>query len=331
MLSVFGRHMSKPMKRDRCSHPLETKDMIRAEDVSKKFGEVVAVDHVTLDIPRGTILGMIGPNGAGKTTLVRMMVGILRPTSGTCYIAEKPSYLLNSQERARMGYMTQQKALYPDLTARENLEFFTKSYGIDDSTRRNQLIAHASELTKITDSMDRPVEVLSGGTIQRLSLACAIAHDPDLIFLDEPTVGVSPDLRMEFWDYFHKLARDGKTIVMTTHYLDEASKCDAVAMIFQGRILAHGAPEEIISSLPLESTIAGIVDSNDSARLASVLGDVAPTDVKGRRFIVTASNDEVLLRTFERIITSGIAVSNIVVRQPTLEEAFTHLVRRRQQ
>jgi len=305
--------------------------MIRTEDVSKVYDEVVAVNHVTLDIPKGTILGMIGPNGAGKTTLVRMMVGILRPTSGTCFIGEKPAHLLTSGERARMGYMTQQKALYPDLTARENLEFFAQSYGIENPERRNELIAHAAKLTQISDSLDRPVEVLSGGTIQRLSLACAIAHDPDLIFLDEPTVGVSPDLRMEFWEYFNRLAREGKTIVMTTHYLEEASKCDAVAMIFQGRILAHSTPEEIISSLPLESTIAGIVNPNDSARLTSILGDIAPTEVKGRRFTVTTASDEVLLRTFKAIVTSGIVVGNIVVNQPGLEEAFTFLVRRSQQ
>jgi ABC-2 type transport system ATP-binding protein len=305
--------------------------MIRADTVTKEFGDVVAVDHVSLEIPKGTILGMIGPNGAGKTTLVRMMVGILPPTSGMCFIEDTPSNFLTSQERAHMGYMTQQKALYPDLTARENLEFFTKSYGIKNSERRHQLITHAAELTRITDSLDRPVEVLSGGTVQRLSLACAIAHDPELIFLDEPTVGVSPDLRMEFWDYFHKLAREGKTIVMTTHYLDEASKCDAVAMIFQGRILAHGVPEEIISSLQLESTISGIVEPADSERLASALEGIASIEISGRRFMITTSNDAVLLQTFNAMITSGIAVSSIIVRQPTLEEAFAHLVRRRQQ
>ena len=189
--------------------------MIRVEDVSKNFDDVIAVDHVTLEIPKGAILGMIGPNGAGKTTLVRMMVGILQPTSGRCFVQDVPSIALNSEQRARIGYMTQQKALYPDLTARENLEFFALSYGVQDSQKRKQLIAHAAKLTRITESLDRTVEVLSGGTIQRLSLACAIVHDPEIIFLDEPTVGVSPDLRMEFWNYFQKLSRNGKTIVMT--------------------------------------------------------------------------------------------------------------------
>ena len=304
--------------------------MIRVVDVSKEFGDVVAVDHVTLDVPKGTILGMIGPNGAGKTTLVRMMVGILRPTSGTCFVGDTPSYQLTPEARARMGYMTQQKALYPDLTARENLEFFTESYGIRNAQKRRELIARAAELTQISGSLDRTVEVLSGGTAQRLSLACAIAHNPELIFLDEPTVGVSPELRMEFWSYFRRLANEGKTIVMTTHYLDEATRCDAVAMIFQGKILAHGAPEELISSLPLESTIGGIVGAEDSARLKSVLQNVAPTEVNVTRFIVTAAGGSIL-RIFQAIQASGISVSSIVVKQPSLEEAFTYYVRRSRQ
>ncbi|NHJ13987.1 MAG: ABC transporter ATP-binding protein [Candidatus Thorarchaeota archaeon] len=302
--------------------------MIRAVNVRKEFGEIIAVDNVSLEIPEGTILGMIGPNGAGKTTLVRMMVGILRPTRGTCFVGAKPSHLLTPEERASMGYMTQQKALYPDLTARENLEFFAESYGVLDSQRRNELIARAADFTQITDSLERPVEVLSGGTIQRLSLACAIVHDPDLIFLDEPTVGVSPDLRLEFWDHFHKLAREGKTIVMTTHYLDEASRCDSVAMIFQGRILTHGPPNEIITSLPLERTISGIVDPDDTTEFTEFLESIGPIEFKGRRFTIKATSDSILLRTFEAIVASRAAVSNILVSQPGLEDAFAYLVRR---
>ena len=305
--------------------------MIRVEDVSKSFGDVIAVDHVTLNIPKGTILGMIGPNGAGKTTLVRMMVGILQPTNGTCYVNDIPSMQLNSKQRANIGYMTQQRALYPDLTVRENLEFFALSYGVRDPQKRKELINHAAKLTQITDSLERPVEVLSGGTVQRLSLACAIVHDPDIIFLDEPTVGVSPELRMEFWDYFQKLSRNGKTIVMTTHYLDEASRCDDVAMIFQGRILSHGAPEEVIGSLPLESTISGIINPDDSIRFQDILGKIAPIEVKGQRFIITTNNDEILQRTFKALVTSDIKIHDIVVSQPGLEEAFTYLVRRGQQ
>ncbi|MHA2602149.1 MAG: ABC transporter ATP-binding protein [Candidatus Thorarchaeota archaeon SMTZ1-83] len=305
--------------------------MIRAIEVTKQFEEVTAVDHVTIEVPKGTILGMVGPNGAGKTTLVRMMVGILPPTSGTCFIGEKQSNLLTAEERARTGYMTQLKSLYPDLTARENLDFFAKAYGVRESQKRNELIAQAAELTQITESLDRTVDVLSGGTVQRLSLACAIAHDPNVIFLDEPTVGVSPDLRLEFWDYFHRLAKEGKTIFMTTHYLDEATRCDSVAMIFDGRLLAHGPPEELISSLPLESTISGIIDPDDSVQLKSALESIAPIEIKGRRFIVTATSGDVKFLIFEALSKERFQIRNIVVRQPGLEEAFTYYVRRGQE
>ena len=305
--------------------------MIRAIEVTKQFEEVTAVDHVTIEVPKGTILGMVGPNGAGKTTLVRMMVGILPPTSGTCFICEKQSNLLTAEERARTGYMTQLKSLYPDLTARENLDFFAKAYGVRESQKRNELIAQAAELTQITESLDRTVDVLSGGTVQRLSLACAIAHDPNVIFLDEPTVGVSPDLRLEFWDYFHRLAKEGKTIFMTTHYLDEATRCDSVAMIFDGRLLAHGPPEELISSLPLESTISGIIDPDDSVQLKSALESIAPIEIKGRRFIVTATSGDVKFLIFEALSKERFQIRNIVVRQPGLEEAFTYYVRRGQE
>ncbi len=305
--------------------------MIRAVEVTKQFEEVTAVDNVTIDVPKGTILGMVGPNGAGKTTLVRMMVGILPPTSGTCFIGEKQSNQLTADERARTGYMTQLKSLYPDLTARENLDFFAETYGIKEGHIRNEAIAQAAELTRITESLDRTVDVLSGGTVQRLSLACAIAHDPDVVFLDEPTVGVSPDLRLEFWDYFHRLAKEGKTIFMTTHYLDEATRCDSVAMIFNGRLLAHGSPEELISSLPLESTISGIIDPDDSAQLESALEGIAPIEIKGNRFIVTAASSDVKFHIFESLSKVRFQIRNMVVRQPGLEEAFTYFVRRGQE
>lgn len=305
--------------------------MIQAANVTKRFKDIVAVDNVSLDVPKGTILGMVGPNGAGKTTLVRMMIGILRPTHGTCFIDGIQSNLLSPEQRARTGYMTQLKSLYPDLTARENLEFFVESCGVRSSEKRKTLIERAATLTRITESLDRTVQVLSGGTIQRVSLACAIVHEPDIIFLDEPTVGVSPDLRMEFWDHFHKLTKEGKTIVMTTHYLDEATRCDNVAMIFEGKLIAHGAPEELISSLPLESTISGIIDTNDSKQLESTLEDIAPVEIKGNRFIVSTASSDVEFRIFQALTKVRFQIRNLVVKQPGLEEAFTYYVRRSRQ
>jgi len=319
------------LQEDKAISTMVTEIMIKVVDVSKRFGEVLAVDGVSLEIPRGTILGMIGPNGAGKTTLVRMMVGILKPTSGACYIGDKRADLLRPEERASIGYMTQQKALYPDLTARENLEFFAEAYGVRDPHRKAESIDEVAKLTHIGEYLDRPVEVLSGGTVQRLSLACTIVHGPDVIFLDEPTVGVSPGLRVEFWDYFQRLAHQGKTIVMTTHYLEEASRCDAVMMIFQGRLIAHGPPNGIISSLPLERTVSGEISTEDVPRLKQSLEGIAANEVSGNHFKLVVTNDETLFRAVRALSASGVHASNIVVRQPGLEEAFAHLVRREEQ
>ncbi len=305
--------------------------MIRAINVTKQFEDIVAVDNVSLEVPKGTILGMVGPNGAGKTTLVRMMIGILSPTSGSCYIEDTQSNRLSTAERARTGYMTQLKSLYPDLTARENLDFFVASYGVKDPKRRKELVEKAAKLTRITESLDRTVDVLSGGTVQRVSLACAIAHNPELIFLDEPTVGVSPDLRMEFWDYFHSLTDIGNTIVMTTHYLDEATRCDNVAMIFEGKLIAHGPPDDLIGSLPLESTITGSIDPNDSVQLRNILDSIAPVEIRGKRFTVTSASSDVKFRVFQALTEAHFQVKDLVVKQPGLEEAFSHYVRRSQQ
>ncbi|MFW9803100.1 MAG: ABC transporter ATP-binding protein [Candidatus Thorarchaeota archaeon] len=305
--------------------------MIRAVNVTKRFEDIVAIDNISLDVPKGTILGMVGPNGAGKTTLVRMMIGILAPTSGNCYIGETQSNRLSTGERARIGYMTQLKSLYPDLTARENLDFFVASYGVKDSQRRKELVEQAARLTRITESLDRTVDVLSGGTIQRVSLACAIAHDPEVIFLDEPTVGISPELRLEFWDHFHSLANAGKTIAMTTHYLDEATRCDNVAMIFEGILIAHGHPDDLIGSLPLESTITGTIDPSDSTQLKNILESIAPIEIRGKRFTVKSANSDIKFRVFQILTQARIQVKDLVVKQPGLEEAFAHYVRRARQ
>ncbi len=310
---------------------MEENELIRAVGVTKQFEDIVAVDNISLDVPQGTILGMVGPNGAGKTTLVRMMIGILSPTSGACYIGETQSNRLSTEERARTGYMTQLKSLYPDLTARENLDFFAASCGVKDSKRRKELVEDAARFARITESLDRTVDVLSGGTIQRVSLACAIAHNPEMIFLDEPTVGVSPDLRMEFWDHFHSLADEGKTIVMTTHYLDEATRCDNVAMIFEGKLIAHGPPDDLIGSLPLGSTITGSIDQDDSTQLTNILEGIAPVEFRGNRFIVTSASSDVKFRIFQALTKANFQVKDIVVKQPGLEEAFAHYVRRSQQ
>ena len=301
---------------------------VRVVEVSKSFNGIRAVDDVSLDVPRGTILGIIGPNGAGKTTLVRMMVGILHPTSGTCFIGDVESQSLGPRERCKIGYMTQQKALYPDLTARENLDFFAEANGLRDEREKSDAIIRVANLARIGEYLDRTVEVLSGGTVQRLSLACTLVHDPEVLFLDEPTVGVDPSLRIEFWEHFQEIARSGRTIIMTTHYLQEASRCGTVAMMFQGGIIAHGPPNEIVSSVPLGRTITGLVQPEDISRLEAFLQGVAPLRLNENRFAITFENDSLLFKVASAISTSGVRVSDVTFSRPNLEDAFDYFVRR---
>ncbi len=210
--------------------------------LGKNFGRVKAIDRLDLEIPRGQTFGLIGPNGSGKTTLIRILAGLLAPTAGEARVFGR-----RMPDRAvarKIGYMTQQEALYSDLTARENLRFFAALYGLT-GRRLERRMAEILGLVELTDVADRPVETFSGGMRQRLSLAIALIHQPPLLLLDEPTVGVDPELRRSFWGHFKDLARQGATLIISTHHLDEAERCEQVALIRQGRLLAFGRPDDL--------------------------------------------------------------------------------------
>jgi ABC-2 type transport system ATP-binding protein len=210
--------------------------------LEKKFGEVTALDHVTLDIPPGLVLGLLGPNGAGKTTLIRILLGLTRPTSGEASVLGQPVGLRSA--RARVGYMPQDLAVYTDLTVEENLALFGRLNGLGGARLRTRS-REVLELVRLTERRRSLVSELSGGMRRRVSFASALLPDPDLLLLDEPTVGVDPELRAEFWNHFHRLTENGKTIVLTTHYLEEANRAHRVVFLHAGAILATGSPEEV--------------------------------------------------------------------------------------
>ncbi len=221
----------------------ERQEVIHSSKLVKEFDGIKAVLDLDLRIPRGILYGMIGPNGSGKTTAIRMFVGLLRPTSGSAHILGEQVPV--RKNIARIGYMPQELAIYPDLTVHENLELFAGLYSIGPSVFKDR----EKSLLSVIDLADRKnslVSQLSGGMRHRTSLACALIHDPDIIFLDEPTVGVDPELRVGFWKYFAKLKAEGKTIVITTHYMDEAVRCDTVGMMRLGRLIAEGRPDELM-------------------------------------------------------------------------------------
>jgi ABC-2 type transport system ATP-binding protein len=212
---------------------------IRATNLSKSFGSLRAVDDVSFDLPPGRIYGALGPNGSGKTTLIRLLTGLARPTSGA---AEILGVVMPSRPvLGRIGYMTQSDGVYPALTAAENVRFFAETYGVRDRAA----VQSALELVELDDRARSLTAELSGGQRRRLSLACALVHDPRVLFLDEPTVGVDPLLRVQFWAHFRTLAEGGVTILVSSHVMDEADRCDELLFIRSGRIIARGSGAEI--------------------------------------------------------------------------------------
>jgi ABC-2 type transport system ATP-binding protein len=214
------------------------------DGATKRFGDDIAVDGVTLTIRTGTILGVVGPSGSGKTTTIRMLTGALAPTEGQVRVlGEDPRKFLR-QTRERIGYMPQQFTLYPDLTARENVDFVASLFGMLWRTRYRRT-REVLQLVELWDVRGRRAGRLSGGMQRRLELASALVHDPDLMFLDEPTAGIDPILRSKVWEELHRLRDDGRTLLVTTQYVNEAEECDTVALISGGRLIALAEPDEL--------------------------------------------------------------------------------------
>lgn len=210
----------------------------------KVFGHLVAVESLTLSVRRGEVFGLLGPNGSGKTTTIRMLCGLLEPTAGSATVAGCDVVKESEQVRRRIGYMSQKYGLYDDLTVRENIEFYGGIYGLSGERLRARVNALLSDLG-LDARIDQFAGTLSGGWKQRLALACATAHEPPVLFLDEPTAGVDPASRRRFWQIIHTIANRGTTIVVTTHYMDEAARCDRLAFMSGGRLIALGTPDEV--------------------------------------------------------------------------------------
>ena len=217
--------------------------VVVVDQLVKQFGRLRAVDHLSMSIRAGETYGLIGPNGSGKTTLIRMMVGLVRPTSGSLRVLNER--MPSTKVAASLGYMTQLSALYNDLTASENMRFFCNIYGLHGKEQQQRI----DEMLARVDLADRAGSVVgtfSGGMKQRLSLACALVHKPRLALLDEPTVGVDPELRRSFWGYFALLNREGITIIVSTHHLDEAARCTRLGLMRSGALLAEDSPQELL-------------------------------------------------------------------------------------
>jgi ABC-2 type transport system ATP-binding protein len=223
---------------------------IKVTNLVKDFADFRAVDHISFAVKKGEIYGLLGPNGSGKTTTIKVLCGLLRSSLGEAYVLG--TRVSDSRAASRIGYMPQELAMYRGLTVHENLVFYGEVFGLS----KQQIDAREQALLKLVDLQDWKdalVDNLSGGMQHRISLACALLHEPKLLFLDEPTIGVDPELRASFWRYFEQLREDGITILITTHYMDEARNCDRIGFMREGRLIAEGSPQELLEMTHTDS------------------------------------------------------------------------------
>jgi ABC-2 type transport system ATP-binding protein len=216
--------------------------VIQVSGVSKNFGTHHVLKDISLTVKKNEIYGLLGPSGAGKTTLVKMIAGIETPTKGSINVLD--TLMPDLHNMSRIGYMAQSDALYGELSGKENLEFFASIYGLKGEKQKER-IEHAASLVNLTDFLKKPVQQYSGGMKRRLSLAAALLHEPEILILDEPTVGIDPVLRQSIWNELYKLIDAGTTIIVTTHVMDEAEKCGQIGMLRDGRLIASGSPQQL--------------------------------------------------------------------------------------
>jgi ABC-2 type transport system ATP-binding protein len=291
--------------------------------LTKKFGNFVAVNNVNFEVQRGEIFGFLGPNGAGKTTTIRMLLGLLTPTSGTAKVVGYDVIKENEAMRKRIGYMSQKFSLYNDLTVEENLNFYGGVYGV----RGSKLSERKEYILKMAGLVGRERELtrnLSGGWKQRLALGAAIIHEPEALFLDEPTAGVDPISRRAFWELIYELAEGGTTILVTTHYMDEAEHCQNLVFIQRGNLVAKGSPEEIKVTKMHGDVVE--IDSDNAGQAIQTLRDLNVFEevaLYGSLIhVVTDNLPEHLPLIKKSLAERGITVTTIERIAPSLEDVF---------
>lgn len=298
--------------------------VIVVEDLTRRFGDFVAVDHISFRIDAGEVVGYLGPNGSGKTTTIRMLLGLLQPSEGRATVLGFDAFRESEEVRARSGYMSQRFALYDDLTIMENLTFYAGVYGI----RERERIRATLELVGLADHGPELTRGLSAGWRQRLAFGIALVHQPKLLFLDEPTSGVDPEARRAFWDLIYQLADQGVTILVTTHYMDEAEYCERVGIMRDGRLLAMDAPANLkkqvvpgdvweVYASPLEGALTALHAASGVLRVG-LAGDHIRTIVE--RALPPSALEQALSR-------AGLAVAAINPGEPTLEDVFLSVAR----
>jgi ABC-2 type transport system ATP-binding protein len=322
--------MSVPAGGDRPAGPAPANGAgILARQLSRRFGQIVAVDRLDLEVAGGEIFGFLGPNGAGKTTVVRMLCGLLAPSSGQAWVAGHDVVAETRLVKQSIGYMSQRFGLYNDLTVRENVVFFSGVY----LPGRRRALSRADEVLEemgLTGRADQLAGTLSGGWKQRLALATALAHDPALLFLDEPTAGVDPVSRREIWDLIYALQGKGRTLFVTTHYMEEAERCNRIGFIHKGRLVALGTPAAL-KATRMEADVVSLAGPDPYAIYRSLKGAPLVQDVNiyGNDVHAVVADAAAALPALRRHVEqAGHQVSSVQAIPPSIEDVFVRLTRR---
>jgi len=298
------------------------KPIIKIETLRKSYGEIDAVKGISFDVAKGEMFGLVGPDGAGKTTTIRILCGLLNPDNGTATLIDKDITKERQAVQNQIGYLSQRFSLYGDLTVDENIEFFADIHNVKNyKSRRDELL----EFTRLTNFRDRLADNLSGGMKQKLALACSLIHKPQILFLDEPTTGVDPVSRRDFWKILSNLIKEGITIFMTTPYLDEAERCNRVAMMNNGKIIAIDKPAEIKKSI--NKQVVEIV-CTPSRKAYEILKDKYESQMFGDRINIVVDDESKDYPEIEKILHQNkITINDKRVVTPSLENVFIHLIK----
>jgi drug efflux transport system ATP-binding protein len=305
----------------------EKECVVEVENLVKRFGSFVAVDHISFSVQPGTIFGFLGPNGAGKSTTIRILCGLLAPSGGRACVGGIEVASAPEQVRKQIGYMSQKFSLYDDLTVEENIDFFSGIYSVPREKReaRKEFVLGMAGLGERRDSM---TNVLAGGWKQRLALGCAILHEPPVLFLDEPTSGVDPIARRSFWSLIYQLSEAGRTVFVSTHYMDEAEYCHRLALMNRGKIIALGAPAELKQELQ-SHRILSLESSDPLESMKALEGEpgIADVAVFGAGLHVKATDTAAATERIRQVLAlRQIRIDRLEVIPPSMEDVFVSLI-----
>jgi len=300
---------------------------IKTTNLTKSFGDTVAVNDLNLEIKKGELYGLVGPDGAGKTTIMRLLSAIMDPTGGEAWIAGHSILTEEEIVKEKIGYMSQRFGLYEDLTVMENIQFYADLYEVPKRDRPPR-IGRLLGFSNLTPFKDRLAGALSGGMKQKLGLACSLVHTPEVLFLDEPTNGVDPVSRRDFWKILYSLLKEGVTIFVSTAYLDEAERCTRIGLLHKGKILIENAPVNVKLSLGLPMIELWTENARTAQKKAASVAGIKRVSIYGDKLHLTLDNREAAPAVLQRLHDAGVAIQDSRDITPSLEDVFISMVER---